>query len=90
MTIRQLTMLSALFAAVCFLLLNGAAHGQTLYPTSAGGVGAVYTMSNRPTANQVLVHRLSASGQLALVGTVGTNGTGSDRKSTRLNSSHVD
>ena len=71
-------MVSGLFAAVCFLLLNEAALGQTLYPTAAGGVGAVYTMSNRPAANQVLVNRLSASGQLTLVGMVNTNGTGAD------------
>ena len=58
------------------LLVNSVIHGQMLYPTSAGGVGAVYTMSNQPTMNQVIVSRLSASGQLTYVNTVNTNGTG--------------
>jgi hypothetical protein len=64
------------FSAVCFLLLCKHTDGQTLYPTAAGGVGAVYTMSNGATMNQILIQRVNANGQLTMVGAVNTNGTG--------------
>jgi hypothetical protein len=64
------------FSAVCFLLLCKHTDGQTLYPTAAGGVGAVYTMSNGAKMNQILIQRLNANGQLTVVGAVNTNGTG--------------
>ena len=68
--------MSALFCIISFLLVNQVTNGQTLYPTSAGGVGAVYTMSNKPDMNQIIVNRLNASGQLTRVNAVDTNGTG--------------
>ena len=66
-----------------WILVNSVVDGQTLYTTSAGGVGAVYTMSNRPNMNQVIVNRLSANGQLTYLNAVDTNGTG-------INTSAVD
>jgi hypothetical protein len=59
-----------------FLFLNTNINGQTLYPTSAGSVGAVYTMSNGPYMNQVIIHTLTANGQLSTIGMINTNGTG--------------
>ncbi|CAF1935293.1 unnamed protein product [Rotaria magnacalcarata] len=62
---------------VIFLLfLTKTIDAQTLYPTSAGGVGAVYTMTNALNMNQVIIYRLNATGQLTYVNTVNTNGTG--------------
>jgi hypothetical protein len=64
-------------SGVLFLLLPCRhTNPQTLYPTSAGGVGAVYTMSNGATMNQILIQRLSSNGQLTIVSSVNTNGTG--------------
>jgi hypothetical protein len=69
----QLIFLSAVF----FLLLcRNTDAAQTLYPTAAGGVGAVYTMSNGAMMNQILIQRVNISGQLTMVGAVNTNGTG--------------
>ena len=68
--------MSALFGIISLLLINQAVNSQTLYPTSAGGVGAVYTMSNKPDMNQIIVNRLTANGQLTRVTTVDTNGVG--------------
>jgi hypothetical protein len=65
-----------LLSVVSFLLLSKNINGQTLYPTSTGVVGAVYTMSNGPTMNQILINSLNASGQLSMVSAVNTNGTG--------------
>jgi len=53
-----------------------------LYPTSAGAVGAVYTMSNGATMNQILIQTFNASGQLTMAGAVNTNGTGVNTTST--------
>ncbi|CAF2159627.1 unnamed protein product [Rotaria magnacalcarata] len=62
---------------VIFLLfLTKTIDAQTLYPTSAGGVGAVYTMTNALNMNHVIIYRLNATGQLTYVNTVNTNGTG--------------
>jgi hypothetical protein len=65
-----------LLCVVCFLLLSKNIDGQTLYPTSTGGVGAVYTMTNGATMNQILIQSLNASGQLTMINAVNTNGTG--------------
>jgi hypothetical protein len=59
-----------------FLLISKNIDGQTLYPTSTGSVGAVYTMSNALTMNQIIIHNLSANGQLSMINAVNTNGTG--------------
>ena len=69
-------MLSVLLNVALFLLLNKSICAQTLYPTSTGSVGAVYTMSNGPNMNQIMIHNLSANGQLSMIGAVNTNGTG--------------
>ncbi len=47
-----------------------------MYSTSAGGVGAVYTMSNAPTMTQVLIHSINGNGQLTMVSAINTNETG--------------
>ena len=59
-----------------FCLLINHIHGYKLHTTSAGGVGAVYTMTNGLTKNQVIVNRLSASGDLTWVKMVDTDGIG--------------
>jgi hypothetical protein len=69
-------MQSVIFSVVFFLLITKNTDGQTLYPTSTGVVGAVYTMSNGATSNQILINSLNANGQLAMVGSINTNGTG--------------
>ena len=71
-----------LFSVLFFLLLTKNIDGQTLYPTSAGGVGAVYTMSNGMTMNQILIHSLNSTGQLTMINAVNTNGTGVNTTST--------
>ncbi len=48
-----------------FILIN--INSQTLQTTSAGGVGAVYTMTNGATMNQVIIYRLNINGQLTWV-----------------------
>ncbi|CAF1469904.1 unnamed protein product [Adineta ricciae] len=58
------------------LLLTIPINGQTLYPTTSGSVGAVYTMSNAASMNQILIHSLNSTGQLTLTNSVNTNGTG--------------
>ena len=58
------------------LLLTKPINGQTLYPTTSGSVGAVYTMSNGASMNQILIHSLNSTGQLTLTNSVNTNGTG--------------
>ncbi len=65
-----------LLSVVCLLLLCRNIDAQMLYPTSAGAVGAVYTMSNGATMNQILIQTFNASGQLTMAGAVNTNGTG--------------
>ncbi|CAF3232927.1 unnamed protein product [Rotaria socialis] len=48
-----------------------------VYPqTSTDGIGAVYTMSNGAIMNQIIVSSLNSNGQLTLIQTVSTNGTG--------------
>jgi hypothetical protein len=61
---------------ILFCLFITAVNGNNLYTTSAGGVGAVYTMTNGATMNQVIIYRLNSTGQLTWVSTVNTNGTG--------------
>jgi len=61
---------------VSFLLLTKNIDGQTLYPTSTGAVGAVYTMSNGASMNQILINTVNANGQLTMISAVNTNGTG--------------
>jgi hypothetical protein len=68
----QLVLLNVVF----FLLVCRNIDAHSLYSTSTQGVGAVYTMSNGPTMNQILIHRLNINGQLTMVGAVNTNGTG--------------
>jgi hypothetical protein len=65
-----------LLNVVFFLLLCRNIDAYTLYSTSTTGVGAVYTMSNGPTMNQILIHRLNITGHLTMVDAVNTNGTG--------------
>ena len=69
----QLILLST---TLILLLCRNTDAAQVLYPTAAGGVGAVYTMSNGASMNQILIQRLNASGQLTVVGAVNTNGIG--------------
>lgn len=59
-----------------FLFLSRNIDGHSLYSPSTRGVGAVYTLSNGPTMNQMLIHRLNINGQLTVVGAINTNGTG--------------
>jgi hypothetical protein len=59
-----------------FYFLSKSSDVQKLYSTSAGGVGAVYTMSNAPTMNQVLIHSVNGNGQLTMVSAINTNETG--------------
>ncbi|CAF1264702.1 unnamed protein product [Rotaria sp. Silwood1] len=47
-------------------------HAQT----SNDSIGAIYTMSNGAEMNQIIVNRLNSNGQLTLIQTVDTNGTG--------------
>ncbi len=68
----RLVLLGVLF----LLLLCQHTDAQTLYPTATGAVGAVYTMSNGATMNQILIQTLNANGQLTMVSAVNTNGTG--------------
>jgi hypothetical protein len=65
-----------LLTVVSFLLLTKNIDGQTLYPTSTGAVGAVYTMSNGASMNQILINTVNANGQLTMISAVNTNGTG--------------
>jgi hypothetical protein len=65
-----------LFTVVFFLLVCRNIDAHSLYSRSTRGAGAVYTMSNAPTMNQILIHRLSIKGKLTMVGAVNTNGTG--------------
>ncbi len=65
-----------LFTVVFFLLVCRNMDAHTLYSRSTRGVGAVYTMSNAPNMNQILIHRLNIKGKLTMVGAVNTNGTG--------------
>ncbi|CAF1510724.1 unnamed protein product [Adineta steineri] len=61
---------------VFFFLITKIVNGQTLYPTSSGYIGAVYTMSNGANMNQILIHCLNANGQLTMTNAINTNGTG--------------
>src|SRR2546426_4900591 len=62
-----------------------------------GAPGAVYTLMNLTSGNAVAIFARAADGTLTAAGTVATRGTGTgsglgsqgDRKSTRLNSSHL-
>ncbi len=65
-----------LLTVVSFLFLSKNIDGQTLYPTSTGAVGAVYTMSNGASMNQILINTVNANGQLTMISAVTTNGTG--------------
>jgi hypothetical protein len=51
-------------------------RSEALYTTSAGCVGAVYTMSNGAMMNQVFIYCLNSTGQLTWMSAVNTNGTG--------------
>ncbi len=70
------------FTLLFFLLITKTTDGQTLYPTSTGVVGAVYTMSNGATINQILINSITATGQLTMVGSINTNGTGVNTNNT--------
>jgi hypothetical protein len=65
-----------LLNVVFFLLLCRNIDAQKLYPTSTGGVGAVYTMSNGATMNQILIQRFDIYGTLTRAGSINTNGIG--------------
>ena len=45
-------------------------------PAFAGNIGAVYTATNSPTGNQVLVFDRSSDGSLTAAGSVNTGGRG--------------
>lgn len=62
-------MLTIIF--IGFAFINGA-NGQT----SNNVIGAVYTMSNGPSMNQIIVNSLNSNGQLTFIQTVDTNGSG--------------
>jgi hypothetical protein len=68
--------MKSILSSILFCLLIVDVRSQTLYPTSVGGVGAVYTMTNGAMMNQVIIYRLNSTGQLTWVGTINTNGTG--------------
>ena len=55
------------------VFLVGNVHSQLI---SSDGVGAVYTMSDRTSMNEVFVYRIDPTGQLQWVRTVETKGTG--------------
>jgi len=57
-------------------LLTVNVNANTVYSTPLNGVGAVYTMTNGPVMNGILVYRLDTNGQLTWVRTVDTNGVG--------------
>ena len=65
-----------LISLVFILVISGSSNGQTLYMTAEGGIGAVYTMSNGATMNQVLIHRMNATGYITMVSAISGNGTG--------------
>ena len=50
--------------------------GMTIAASGNASVGAVYTMSNAPGGNQVLVFDRHADGTLAAAGAFGTGGAG--------------
>ena len=68
----RLTLLTVV--SILFVCKNIDAH--SFYSKATNGVGAVYTMSNAPTMNQILIHRLNIKGKLTKMGAVSTNGTG--------------
>ena len=57
------------------LLLAGFA-GTTGAALAAGDAGAIYTITNATSGNQVLIFKRAADGSLAPAGAVGTGGTG--------------
>ena len=69
-------MFSLCVTVAIFVLASAPIDAQTLFPTSTGSVGAVYTLSNGATKNQVLVQSLNMNGQMTMTGSVDTNGTG--------------
>ena len=69
-------MFSLFVTVAIFVLASAPIDAQMLFPTSTGSVGAVYTLSNGATKNQVLVQSLTMNGQMTMTGSVDTNGTG--------------
>ncbi|CAF1521943.1 unnamed protein product [Adineta steineri] len=61
---------------ISFFLITKSVNGQTLYPSSSGCVGAVYTMSNGADMNQILINCLDVNGNLKIIDSINTNGTG--------------
>ena len=58
------------------LIQSEKVNGQKLYPTSNGYVGAVYTMSNGASFNEIFIQTLNSNGQLSMISSVNSTGIG--------------